>query len=70
LRQARGFLDHQRQHAGGDRVQRAQMADALGARDAAHLGHHVVRSPAFGFVDYDYSIQRITVCGQCRCIRL
>ena len=57
LRQPRGASDHQRQHAGGDRVQRAQVPDLLGVGDAAHLAHHVVRGPALGLVDYDDSVQ-------------
>ena len=57
LRQARGAAEHQRQHAGGDRVERAQVADLLHAGDPPRFPHYVVRGPAFRFVDDDGSVQ-------------
>ena len=74
LRQARGAPDHQRQHAGGDGVERSQVPDLLGPGDAAHLVHHVVRGPPFRFIDYDDSVQlgflcRLALRRASRCIR-
>ena len=56
LRQPRGAADDQRQHAGGRRVQRAQVPHLARVRDAAHLVDHIVRGPLRRLVDYDHSI--------------
>src|SRR6266545_3326748 len=59
LRQARGAADHQWQDTRGDRIERAQVPHSPGLDEPAHLAHHVMRSPAFGLVDYNDPVQLI-----------
>ena len=53
LRQARGPPDHQRQHAGRDGIERAQMPHFARSGDAPHAAHHVVGGPASRLVNDD-----------------
>ena len=62
LGEARGAADDERQHAGGDGIERAEVSDAPRIGDAAHFGHYIVGSPLFRFVDYDDAVQGLR-CG-------
>ncbi len=64
LRQAREIADDEREHAGGQRIERAEMTDATLAKNAAHAGDHVVRGPTRGLIDDDNAIhERIEYVG-------
>jgi len=56
LRQAREVADDEREHAGGERIERAQMADGALLENPAHAVNHVVGSPTGGFVDDENAI--------------
>src|SRR5262249_590497 len=56
LRQPCRASDHQRQYARRDRVECAEVADLFDFGDTAHLTHHIMRGPSFGFIDYDRSV--------------
>ena len=62
LEEAAPDLD-QREHAGGNGIERAQMANFASVRDAAHLGDHVVRSEARRLVDDDEAVGRGVLLG-------
>ena len=64
LRQPGGALNHNRQHAGGDRVESSQVPDLFRFSNAAHLIHHIVRGPAPRLIDHNSSVQRFP------CVRL
>jgi hypothetical protein len=51
LRSLAGRADEDDEQAGGERVKRARVADALGVQDAAQFGDDVVRRPFLRFVD-------------------
>ena len=49
-RESRGGPDYQHQGAGRQRMERAQVPDALRTRDAAHPVHHIVARAVARFV--------------------
>src|SRR5207245_7192282 len=51
LRQASEIPNDQWQYAGGERVERPEMADGTLSQNAAHAINHVVRGQASGFID-------------------
>src|SRR5215813_4798407 len=58
LHQPRGFAKQQDQHAGGQRIERAQMPDLPEAGQVAHGVHHVVGSLSGRLVDDKRAIER------------
>ena len=56
---ARGLTDEQREQSGRERVERAAVADAPDAEDAARDRDDVVRRPAFGLVDREDAVARV-----------
>jgi hypothetical protein len=51
LREPRRAADHERQHPGRHRIERAGVPDARHAERAARQRHDVVRGRALGLVD-------------------
>ena len=58
LREPRGAAEQQHQHAGRQRIERAQMADLAESEDAAHGVDDVVRRPALRLVDDQGAVER------------
>lgn len=56
LRQARETSGDEREHAGGERIQRAEMADGALLQNMAHAVDHVVRGEPGGLIDDDDAI--------------
>ena len=56
LRQARGLAEHERQHAGGLRIERAGMPDAADPQRPARHDDDVVRARADRFVDDENAV--------------
>ena len=63
LGETRGAPDDERQDAGSDGIERAEMSDAPRIGDASHFGDYVVRGPLFRFVDYDDAVQGLRLRG-------
>ena len=56
LRQAGETAGHEREYAGGQRIERTEMADGALLKDAAHSRDDIVRGPSGGLVDDDDAI--------------
>ena len=60
LREARGAVQHQGQHACRQRVQRPQMPNSLRGGDTPHFSDYVVRRPATWLVDDNDSVHLLS----------
>jgi hypothetical protein len=49
------------EQAGGERVERAAVADLLGVERAADYGNHVVRGHAGGFIDQEDAVGAVVL---------
>ena len=58
LRQARERSGDEWKDAGGERIERAKMADGALLEDAAHAVDYIVRGPTGRFVDDDNAVHR------------
>ena len=56
LRQAGEVAEHQRQHSGGQRIERAQVPYRTLRDDAAHAVDHVVRGQPRRFIDDEHAV--------------
>jgi hypothetical protein len=56
LRQARRPAEHQRQDAGGQRIERARMAHLFAPGGAARHGHNIMRCRPLGLVDNEHPV--------------